>query len=380
MSGSSEYRVIGSLGPHRLHRSGPGDVASLRRPISVLSVEDDESDAHLMGRYLTDLDSFAAEVAHAPSLDVARRMLDRHRFDVVICDFWLGEETSIPLIDEIRTTARACPVVLVSSLENEDIELIGRRAGAAGFMAKDDLSAQALERVFVTLLSGEDARPAARPGSGVGPWLRALLRSLDRVHAASTLALASGADAATLDARRFLDDIVTNSAEIRSDVIDKLAGLERATRNRSGGPIRFDAVPYLADAAEALRLRAGEMDAVTFVVPAMPLVIESSPTLFGDLMQGFFAQAHDAVAAGAAVTISPLVRDGHLVLTLDVATRHASAAGGDAKAAAAAETRRFLVETLAKATGGHFVETMRTDGRSAELAVPMRSSLERFAT
>ncbi|WP_181703755.1 response regulator [Chthonobacter albigriseus] len=371
MSGPSEHRT--PEGPGRVHlvdRHGP----QKRRPIAVLCVEDDADDAHLMGRHLAALGGFAAEVAYAPSLSVARAMLDRHRFDVVICDFWLGDSTSIPLIDQIRLEARACPVVLVSSLENDDIELIGRRAGAAGFVAKADLSAHALERVFVTLLAGDDARPAAVPGAGVGPWLRALLRSLDRVHAASTLALASGTDDAAAAARGFLSDIVANSSEIRSDVIDKLAGLERATR-RTGQPVRFDVVPFLADAERLLRDRAADESAVSFLVPAMPLLVESSPSLFGDLMQGFFAQALDAVARGDAVTVAPSIEDGCFRLDLSVRDGGRTGQAADERVAAAADTRRFLVETLAKATGGSFTDGVVDGGRVAHLSVPLRAAL-----
>ncbi len=226
---------------HRLHVVEDGAAAPQRRPITVLYVEDDEDDVFLLGRYLEDLPSFEVEYAHAATLAAARSMIARHRFDVVLCDFWLGSETTIPLIDELKSAIVPCPVVLVSSLENDDIELIGRRAGAAGFVAKADISASTLDRVFNTLLPPDETEGAEGvPGRGVARWLRALLRSLDRVHAASTLALADNETARGV--QDLMEDIVSNSTEIRSDIIDKLAGLERATR-QGAGVKRFDACP-----------------------------------------------------------------------------------------------------------------------------------------
>lgn len=346
-----------------------------RRPISVLYVEDDEDDVFMMRRRLDGLPSFSVDFAHAPRLSAARSMLDRHRFDVVLCDFWLGCETTIPLIDDLKSAVIPCPVVLVSSLENDDIELIGRRAGAAGFVAKADLSSAALDRIFATLLPGEDR--TADPDQSVARWLRGLLRGLDRVHAASAIALGDQ-DELSLGTHEMLSEIASDSAEIRADILDKLAGLERATRRNGGATIRFDAVPYLVDAVSALRMTG--IGTVNFVAPLVPIPLETNPTLFGDLMQGFFAEAQAWLSDGGTVTVTPMVRAGRLdvMVEADGAPRPAAETSEPeaAREAAAAETRRFLVETLARAIGGDasFVravdEAARYEGR---LQVPLRA-------
>lgn len=306
-------------------------------------------------------------------------MIARHRFDVVLCDFWLGSETTIPLIDELKSAIMPCPVVLVSSLENEDIELIGRRAGAAGFVAKADISAATLDRVFNTLLPTEETGAAeAVPGRGVARWLRALLRSLDRVHAASTLALAD--DETARSVQELMEDIVSNSSEIRSDIMDKLAGLERATRQGSGVR-RFDAVPYFADAIRGIASRATSGADAEFNTPAVPIMIESSPALFGDLIQGFFAEAAEELAAGRSVTIAPFVVEGQLeveivaVAPLDRTSLPAPAEEQDARVAATADARRFVVETLARASGGEASFTPDAT-RIARLSIPLRVSFD----
>ncbi|HUG63287.1 MAG TPA: response regulator [Methylomirabilota bacterium] len=360
--------------PHRLQVVGSDGVVAERRAISVLYVEDDEEDVFLLKRQIHSLPSFDVDFAHAATVEAARAMTERHRFDVVLCDFWLGSETTIPLIDELKLALAPCPVVLVSSLDNDDIELIGRRAGAAGFVAKADLSAAALDRIFVTLLPPEDAVPmlAAR-GEGVAGWLRALMRSLDAVQAAGGGGSRAAGDLGFSEA---LLGEIAGSQVMRREVIDTLAGLERATRLGAWSVTRFDAVPYLSDAVERLRARYG-VDAVAFLPPAMPIMVSASPTLFGDLVQGVFAEAADVAAES--VNVSPAVRDGHLSIGIDIALaadRDRSVdAEGCARAAAAAKARRFLVDTLAEAVGGRFrlVEDVDAGRITAVLDVPLRS-------
>jgi CheY-like chemotaxis protein len=374
--------VVGGRQPHRLHVVEPGSGLPQRRPITVLYVEDDADDVFLLGRHLDQLASFQVEYAHVPSLAAARSMMARHRFDVVLCDFWLGCETTIPLIDELKMSIVPSPVVLVSSLENDDIELIGRRAGAAGFVAKADLSAAALDRIFNTLLPPEAAeRPRAPSAGGVAAWLKALLASLDRVHATSTLALG---DADTDEAARALiAEIVSNSGDIRDDIMDKLAGLERATRQGSSS-LRFDAVPYVADAVRVLEQRAAPGARVVFQVPSLPILIEASPHLFGDLIQGFFAEAVEHVAAGVSVLVSPFVSEGHLEVDVTADLTQAARAASDAepeeaeKTQAAAEARRFLVETLARACGGtaDFARPDHPDVMVGRLRIPLRAAFD----
>lgn len=368
---------VGSARQTRLQVVDNGTGVPQRRPITVLYVEDDADDVYLLGRHLESLPNFHVEFAHAPTLSAARAMTARHRFDVVLCDFWLGSETTIPLIDELKGAVVPSPVVLVSSLENEDIELIGRRAGAAGFVAKADLSPATLDRVFNTLLPPEDDGRRAQPGTGVARWLKALLRSLDRVHAASTLALAD--DDTAKGVQELMADIVSNSSEIRNDIMDKLAGLERLTRQSSGAR-RFDAVPYFADAVRAALTRCRDGAEIAFTQPAMPVMVDSNPAIFADLIQGFFAEAVDQVAAGRSVSVVPFVVDGQLEVEV-VALRPALAVDAPsdedgARAVAAAEARRFLVETLARACGGE--ASFDPDGGPmvARLVIPLRPGAE----
>lgn len=342
-----------------------------RRPVTVLYVEDDIDDVYLLGRQLDHLPSFEVEYAHAPSLAVARSMLARHTFDVVLADFWLGSETTIPLIDEVKSLPVPSPVILVSSLENDDIELIGRRAGAAGFVAKSDLTAASLERIFSTLLADGTARTAAEtPEAGhVARCLRSLLRSLDRVQDGDF-----EVDGTLAEARALVGDALLPAA----DCAPARATLSDPVGRPVATAVRFDAVPYLVDAVGVLSARtAPSRPGVRFTAPLVPILIEASPSLFGDLLQGFFAEAGDLVAQGGGVVVSPSVRGGALLVDLagtgPAPPPLSEPAGEEARLQAAARMRRLLTETLARACGGaaEFGAGALFAGR---LRVPLRAS------
>lgn len=351
----------------RLRVVGEDGAAESRRPIVVLYVEDDADDVFLLRRQLQSLPNFDVEFFHASTVVEARALAATRRFDVVLCDFWLGSETTISLIDDLRLQLLPCPVVLVSSLENEDIELIGRRAGAAGFVAKADLSAAALDRIFATLLKAGTTE--TRTGGAVA-WLRALMRSIDAVRAAGRRA-PKGAEPTPVTA--LISDIA-DAGPLGGALVETLAGLELESRRGACPASRFDAVPYIADGVERLRRRFGD-EQVHFLEPETPVIVEASTALFGDLVQGAFAEAADLRARRVDVALS--LAGG--TLTIDILAmprRPGDGDGADAEAAraeAAARARRLIVESLSASAGGTFEVVAAARGATAaRLRVPLR--------
>ncbi len=313
----------------RLRLVGAADEVMLRRTITVLHVGDTPEDTFLIGRLVGELPSFSVTFVAAGTREAALSALSRQPCDVVLCEFWMAGQTTMALIDEIKAVADV-PVILTSALDNDDIELIGRRAGADGLLTKSDLAATTLDRVFSTLLA---RRPASRPDAAL--MLRALMSNLY----SAGLALRpkrGGNQPVNMDVRR--------AALVRS-----IADLDAASRFGAGVQ-RFDSIPFFVDAVKKQGLRAGAAGAVHFLAPSLPLPIETSPTLYADLVEGFLAEAGDAAAAGGVATVSLRAASGRLVATVRPAGGRAAA--GDAEARAAAVERRLLVDGLARACGG----------------------------
>jgi CheY-like chemotaxis protein len=340
--------AIEDTSARRLRVVGASDVAVARRAITVLHVGDTPEDTFLIGRLVAALPNFSATFIAAGTREAALSALARQPCDVVLCEFWMAGQTTMALIDEIKAVADV-PVILVSALDNDDIELIGRRAGADGLLTKSDLAVATLDRVFSTLLP---RRPA--PRRDAASMLRALMSDLYAVGLALRQER-TGAHPADQAARQ-------------ATLARSIADLEAASRFGAGVQ-RFDAIPFFVDAVKKQNLRAEAAGAVHFLSPSLPLPIETSPTLYADLVEGFLAEAGDVAASGGAATVSLKAASGRLMATVRPQGGETVAGGAEARAAAA--ERRLLIEGLAQACGG----TVAFSAGVHVLDVPLRLSL-----
>ncbi|MDR3475066.1 MAG: response regulator [Devosia sp.] len=126
--------------------------------VKVLLVDDDPVDVALVKQASlggNQMDLFYVACATIP---VAMTALAHETFDVAMVDYWLGHETSIALIQDVRREF-GLPCILLTGLDTPDIRRIGFRAGAAGFLAKDGLFVQAIESAVLSALNTVAPRP-----------------------------------------------------------------------------------------------------------------------------------------------------------------------------------------------------------------------------
>jgi CheY-like chemotaxis protein len=347
LSGPIIPAVDGASEERRIRLVDAAGGVSARRSITVLHVGDMPEDTFLLSQLVRALPSFAATFVAAGTREAALSALTRHACDVVLCEFWMDGRTTMALINEIKAAAHV-PVILTSSLDNDDIELIGRRAGADGLLSKADLAVATLDRVFSTVLPRR-----AAPRRDAATALRGLMASLSAIG----MTLRAGdKEAGKSDERQ------TKRALIRS-IVD----LDEASREGAGVQ-RFDAVPSFADAVRKQRLRAMAGGDISFVEPALPISIETSPTLYADLIDGFFAEAGDAAAAGSEAHVEMTADAGRLIVhihTNDPSERPVA----DSESTAVVGERRLLVESLSRACGG---DVTFSDLLGHRLSVPLR--------
>ncbi len=130
---------------------------------AVLIVEDDPDDALIVGRALQ---AFGIQrMRLAETAEEALQVLEQGVCDVVLADYNLPGMNGLRLLERIRQSWPQLPVVLVTGLRDEAIAVSAMKAGAADYVAKDDLltshvirSLQATLRDRIT--SGEQERRA----------------------------------------------------------------------------------------------------------------------------------------------------------------------------------------------------------------------------
>ncbi|MFT3708096.1 MAG: response regulator [Archangium sp.] len=145
-------------------------------PLHVLVVDDDEVDRMaarraLKGHHLIDASNVKDAVA----------LLDKHRIDVAIVDYFLPPDTGADAITRLRARVPGLPIIVLSGQGNEEVVAEVLRAGADDYLAKSAVSeprrlSMLTERtVAAAELRKQNERNVARlavalDAAGAGAW------------------------------------------------------------------------------------------------------------------------------------------------------------------------------------------------------------------
>ena len=124
---------------------------AVRDKVTALLVDDDAEDAAIIHKLAAKSKQLDFRLKVCFSTEEAQRLVAEQAFDVVYVDYWLGSQTSIAFISEFSKTHKT-PCVLLTGLDEPDIRRVAFRAGVNAFLAKDEISTQAIEGVTMAVL------------------------------------------------------------------------------------------------------------------------------------------------------------------------------------------------------------------------------------
>lgn len=104
----------------------------MSQPIQVLLVEDEKIDQLAYTRFV-ERERLPYETVMAGTIAEARTALRNIKFDVVISDFFLGPDTALEFLGEIR----GIPCIVITGLGDEGIAVNAMKLGASDYMTKD---------------------------------------------------------------------------------------------------------------------------------------------------------------------------------------------------------------------------------------------------
>ncbi|MCB9613774.1 MAG: response regulator [Sandaracinus sp.] len=119
------------------------DVAAASAPIHLLVIEDEEAHVELLRRAYEDARR-AVELEVVPTLEDARRAMERRTPDAVVADFVLPDGRGLDLLPV--AAARGCPVVLMTSQGDENVAVEALRGGAFDYVVKTPRALAAMPR------------------------------------------------------------------------------------------------------------------------------------------------------------------------------------------------------------------------------------------
>lgn len=118
-----------------------------RRPVKLLLVEDDQED------YVIVLDHICrmrepCVLDWVCSFDDALEAVARREHDVCVLDYWLGSDSGLDLLREIRANGYTIPVIMLTRHNQKDLETECLKAGAVAFLLKNQLAPERLEEAI----------------------------------------------------------------------------------------------------------------------------------------------------------------------------------------------------------------------------------------
>lgn len=135
-----------------------GEAASGRplhlhgRRIQILHVEDD---GHMATMYRLGLEMAGFSVASARDADRAVQTLEHgQRFDLVLLDIQLPGTSGLDLLLMLKTmrATQSVPAVVLTNLDDPDLQQLATRRGASGFLLKVNTDPRRLVNYLVELV------------------------------------------------------------------------------------------------------------------------------------------------------------------------------------------------------------------------------------
>ena len=114
--------------------------------VNVLLVEDDEEDALLIREWLAERRTARFTVERVSTYQQALASLTRGHHDVYLVDYRLGVHSGVDLVRALIASGCAAPVILLTGVGSEMVDLEAMNAGAADYLAKTQLTGDVLER------------------------------------------------------------------------------------------------------------------------------------------------------------------------------------------------------------------------------------------
>jgi DNA-binding NtrC family response regulator len=116
---------------------------TIKRPLRILVVEDDELDRRAVRRCLQQC-GIAVVAEDAASADETLQRIGSVSYDCVLLDYYIPGVNGLALFQKIRDLEANMPVVIFTGRGDEDIAVELMKAGAADYLPKASLSAERL--------------------------------------------------------------------------------------------------------------------------------------------------------------------------------------------------------------------------------------------
>ena len=134
--------------------------SSPERKTRILLIEDDQDDYFLTTEVLSEIEGASYEVFWHSDAHDAASLFQSGKFDVALVDFQVGEWNGVDLIREATSIGFEAPLILLTGIQDRDVDIAAAEAGAADYLCKSQITPEVLERSIRYAMSTAEERNA----------------------------------------------------------------------------------------------------------------------------------------------------------------------------------------------------------------------------
>jgi DNA-binding response OmpR family regulator len=115
---------------------------------TVLLVEDNPGDAHLLREMFNEQDWRSTELMRVECMSAAEAYLAEHVVDIILLDLGLPDARGLEAIRRAHAAAPGVPLVVLTGLEDESLAVQALQLGAQDYLMKGQIEARGLLRAL----------------------------------------------------------------------------------------------------------------------------------------------------------------------------------------------------------------------------------------
>lgn len=128
--------------------------------IRALLVEDDEDDYIITRELFESMDWKTIQLDWASTYQAALKAIELAPYDIYFFDYRLGEGNGLALLGEALARGHRSPMILLTGMDDREIDMLAMKAGAADYLVKGQFDAKKLERTIRYALERRRAEEA----------------------------------------------------------------------------------------------------------------------------------------------------------------------------------------------------------------------------
>lgn len=123
-------------------------VPMSKKHLAILLIEDDPTFASALQALLKRKSIFSFDCSHATTLEDTNAIINQKQFDVILLDLTLPDSKGIETLNAVRRRGYACPVIILTGQDEEDLGIQAMKAGAQDYLIKGEIDGRLLSRAI----------------------------------------------------------------------------------------------------------------------------------------------------------------------------------------------------------------------------------------